>query len=135
MCFRPHLVEKLENQILEKIIKEFKNIKRCDTSFDEELKRKIIIIEQELEKNSRYTKNIKESAKIGVYTPAEAKRELDNIQKEILRLKREKKSLEEKQTSRRLDLSKEEVFRLIIEYSKSNNRYLLQNYLILISQE
>ena len=127
--FRPHPVEKLENQILEKIIKEFKNIKRCDTSFDEELKRKIIIIEQELEKNSRYTKNIKESAKIGVYTPAEAKRELDNIQKEIIRIKREKKSLEEKQTSRRLDLSKEEVFRLIIEYSKSNNRYLLQKLL------
>lgn len=127
--FKPHPLEKLENQILEKIIKEFKNIKKCDTSFDEELKRKIAIIEQELEKNNRYIKNIKESAKLGIYTPAEAKRELDNIKKEVLRLEREKKSLEEKQTSRRLDLSKEEVFRLIVEYSKSNNRYLLQKLL------
>lgn len=127
--FKPHPIEKLENKILEKIIKEFKNIKRCDTSFDEELKRKIAIIEQELDKNNRYIKNIKESAKLGIYTPKEAKRELDNIQKEILRLKREKKSLEDKQHSRRLDISKEEVFRLIIEYSKSNNRYLLQKLL------
>lgn len=127
--FKPHPLEKLENEILEKIIKEFKNIKRCDTSFDEEIKRKLSLLEQELDKNNMYIRNIKESAKLGIYTPREAKKELDNIQKEIIRLKKEKKSLEEKQASRRLDISKEEVFRLIIEYSKNNNRYLLQKLL------
>lgn len=127
--WKPKRVEVLENYILDKIITEFNHIEHCNTSLDDEIEAQLEFLNENIDKCNKYIKNIKESTKIGIYTPLEAKKEIENINKELYRLEKEKKSLEEKKKQQSLDINKEEIFKLIIEYSKKNNRVMLKRLL------
>lgn len=127
--WKPKRIEILENYILNKIIEEFNNIEKCNTSLEDEIDSQISLLDKEINHCNKIIKNIKESAKIGIYTPFEAKKELDNINKELFRIEREKKSLLEKKEKKSLDITREEIFKLIIEYSKNNNRVMLKRLL------
>lgn len=126
---KPKLLKEVEEYVLTKIIEEFKNIKKCNTSLDEKIERELEQLEKNIFDSNRYIKNIKASAKLGVYTPQEAKKELDIITKELERLEREKSILLMKKKKKSIDINKEEIFKKIIEYSKENNRVMLKRLL------